>query len=71
MPSPPAVALAVEAALDGAGGVLLPLDGDGAPLGAARAVRDLAPAVVEAERDAGPRWVVADVALAYPPLVRP
>ena len=70
MPSPPAVALAVEAALDGAGGVLLPLDGDGAPLGAARAVRDLAPAVVEAERDAGPRWVVADVALAYPPLVR-
>ena len=63
---PAAVVLAAGAE----GGQLLPLGSAAVPSGPARPVRDLAAAVAEAERGGGPRWVLADVAAAYPALVR-
>ncbi len=70
---PVAAVVAVEADASGdptTGGALLPLDRAGAPLAPPRQVDDLAAAVGEIERRDSPRWVLADVAAAYPPLVR-
>ncbi len=68
MPAPPAVV--VTATPGGAGGVLLPVDAAGAPLGPARAAGDLPAATAELERTGASRWVMADVAALYPALVR-
>ncbi|ADD44052.1 bifunctional 3'-5' exonuclease/DNA polymerase [Stackebrandtia nassauensis] len=55
---------------DGSGGWLLPLDDDGAPAQAPRQVADLAASVAEIEAAQAPRWVLADTAELYPPLLR-
>lgn len=55
---------------DGPGGSLRRLDDAGAPVGGVEEVQDLAAAVAARERDVGPRWVWADTARAYPPLLR-
>ncbi|HZE41525.1 MAG TPA: bifunctional 3'-5' exonuclease/DNA polymerase [Stackebrandtia sp.] len=52
-----------------ADGWMCALDSDGAPTGAPRNVADLAAALREIERRDRPRWVLADVAAAYPPLL--
>jgi DNA polymerase I len=53
----------------GGGGTLLPLDRAGSPAGPPERVTDLAAAVRERERAAGPRWVWADTGEVYPALL--
>ncbi len=55
---------------DGAGGGLLaPLDDDGAPAGPVHEAADVAAAVAAAEREHAPRWVWASTARIYPALL--
>jgi len=69
LPAAGPTAVALACAAEG-GGELLQLGPAGAPSGPPRPVPDVAAMVAEVEREAAPRWVLADVAAGYPALVR-